>query len=204
MKRREWFRRSLMGTVGAALSPPVSTTSRPSGAGIREFPPDFDYSQTLARPDWKPQFLSEHQNETLLVLSDLIIPETDTPGARAALVNRFLDHLLAAESRETQREFLNSLAFLDGESRQRYGHAFVHLAPDQQRDLLTFLAYPHGMVTWGDNRSDYPGFDHFRRLKGWISRAYYNSEIGMKELGWDESAVHGPFEGCPHPEDTHR
>jgi Gluconate 2-dehydrogenase subunit 3 len=46
-----------------------------------------------AQPEahWKPQFFDEHQNETLIAITDLIIPETDTPGAKAALVNRYID-----------------------------------------------------------------------------------------------------------------
>jgi len=36
-------------------------------------------------PDWKPELFDAHQNETVVVLSELIIPATDTPGAKAAL-----------------------------------------------------------------------------------------------------------------------
>ena len=43
-------------------------------------PPD----PSLSSPDWKPKFFDEHENETVVVLSDLIIPATDTPGAREA------------------------------------------------------------------------------------------------------------------------
>jgi hypothetical protein len=37
-------------------------------------------------------------------------------------------------------------------------------------------------------------------LKGWISVAYYSSEIGMKELGWTPDRVFASFPGCEHPE----
>ena len=49
-------------------------------------------------PGWKPLLLDEHQNETLIILSDLIIPATDTPGAKEALVNRYIDLVLAADT----------------------------------------------------------------------------------------------------------
>ena len=70
----------------------------------REFPAGYDTSKELARSDWTPAFLDEHQNETLIALSDLIIPKTDTPGAKEALVNRFIDQVLAAESAQDQRD----------------------------------------------------------------------------------------------------
>src|SRR5262245_42004285 len=120
MNRRELFRHSLFGALGA-------TASNTSSAEAREFPQGFDASKDLARSDWKPKFFDEHQNQTIIVLSELIIPETDTPGAKAALVNRFLDALLAADTREVQQTFLNSLFFLDGDCVQRYKQPIAHL-----------------------------------------------------------------------------
>jgi gluconate 2-dehydrogenase subunit 3-like protein len=190
--RRELFRRTLWSVAGA-----VGTASG------REFPPDSDASRELARSDWKPQFLDDHQNETLIVLSDLIIPKTETPGAKEALVNRFIDQLLAAETPETQRAFLESLAYLDGACMERYRTAFRYTPLESQVEFLRFLAYPHSLGTWGGEESgEFSGHTHFRRLKDWISRAYYNSEIGMRELGWDGPA-HGEFLGCTHPEEEH-
>jgi hypothetical protein len=43
-----------------------------------------------------------------------------------------------------------------------------------------------------------PGQEHFARLKGLIADAYYGSEVGHKELGWDGEFTHGPYEGCEH------
>ena len=131
MNRRQLLRSSLLGAFGAT-------------AGAREFPANYDESQGLGRSDWKPTFLSDFQNQTLIVLSDLIIPETDTPGAKAALVNRYLDRLLAAESHDDQQAFLNSLAYIDGESRSRYGEAFIYLPHESQLEFLELLAYPRG------------------------------------------------------------
>ena len=43
---------------------------------------------------WTPQLFDAHQNETVVALTERIIPATDTPGAKAAFVNRCLDRLL--------------------------------------------------------------------------------------------------------------
>ena len=191
MNRRQLLRNSLLGAVGAA----TAFTERPAKA--LEFPPGYDASKELARADWKPVFLSDHQNETLLVLSDVIIPETDTPGAKAALVNRFIDLLLAAEARDVQQSFLNSLAYLDASARTSFGDAFVYLSLTSQVGLLRFLAYPNSLETWGEGRTgEQVGHNHFKNLKGWISRAFYSSEAGMKALGWDGEPLHGDLKGC--------
>ncbi|MCU1273540.1 MAG: hypothetical protein JWO48_971 [Bryobacterales bacterium] len=197
MDRRELFRRTLLGAAGVAAGAVPPATAR-------EFPSDYDASKELARSDWKPVFLDEHQNETLIVLSDLIIPKTDTPGAKEVLVNRFIDRLLAVETRENQRAFLDSLAYLDGESTTRHRTAFRHLPAESQIELLGYLGYPHSLGTWGSGSAGgFAGHTHFTRLKEWISRAFYSSETGMRELGWDGPS-HGHFEGCSHPEGTHK
>jgi hypothetical protein len=45
--------------------------------------------------------------------------------------------------------------------------------------------------------------EHFENLKGWVSGAYYSSEMGMKELGWTGDRVFAGFPGCAHPEGHH-
>src|SRR5579859_3091305 len=117
MKRREMLRASVLTGAAAALSTSLSAAQNPPQSSP---PPDeltpaqrgVDASKDLASPNWKPLFLDEHQNETLVVLSDLIIPATETPGAKDALANRYIDLVLAAEASDRQRAFLNSLAYL--------------------------------------------------------------------------------------------
>lgn len=147
--------------------------------------------------------MDEHQNETVIALSDLIIPATDTPGAKAALVNRFLDLLMSAETAETQRAFVAALSYIDGACMERYKAAFLYVAPEQQIEFLNLLAYPHTHETWHEQNQPFPGHDHFEKLKSWISGAYYSSPIGLKEIGWDGSFPHGLFSGCGHASGEH-
>ena len=63
------------------------------------------------------------QNETVIVVSELIIPETDTPGAKAAKVNEFVDVMLTDWFSEDERtSFERGLAGLDmnGTDAQRF------------------------------------------------------------------------------------
>jgi gluconate 2-dehydrogenase gamma chain len=184
VNRRQLFRTSLFTAIGVT-------------AAAREFPANYDQSKELARPDWKPAFFSDHQNQTVIVLSDLILPETDTPGAKRALVNRFLDLLLAAETHDNQQSFLNSLAFLDGEARSRYGNALIYLPQDTQVQLLEFFAYPNSLETWGEGQSaDQAGHNHFQNIKDSVVRIFFSSEAGMQALGWNGEPSHGALTGC--------
>jgi len=38
--------------------------------------------------------------------------------------------------------------------------------------------------------------DHFDNLKGWVSKAYYSSEIGLRELGWSDSYFYDSLPEC--------
>jgi Gluconate 2-dehydrogenase subunit 3 len=211
MKRREMLRASVLVGAAAALRPALSNAQ--SGAQGTAPPSELtpaqsgvDASKDLSAPGWKPLFLDEHQNETLIILSDLIIPATDTPGAKEALVNRYIDLVLAAETRDTQRAFLNSLGYLDGESRQRFKSAFRYLSAEDQDVLLHALAYPRFGSSWAGDTGPVadPGHAHFEALKERIMTAYYSSQIGEKELGWDGAFAHGPYQGCEHPEGEHK
>jgi len=210
MKRRELLRAGAFAGAMAALRPPVGqaqsqTQNQAQGQELTPAQSGVDASSELAAPGWKPRFLDEHQNETLIVLSDLIIPATDTPGAKEALANRYIDLVLAAEKPEGQKAFLNSLSYLDGESMRRYKAAFRYLKREHQDDLLHALAYPMAGSGWtGEAASGDAGHTHFEFLKQRIARAYYSSAIGEKELGWDGGFAHGPYKGCDHAEGNHK
>ena len=103
----------------------------------------------------------------------------------------------AAETHDAQQGFLNSLAYLDGEARSRYGNALIYLSKETQVELLEFFAYPNSLETWGEGQTgDQAGHNHFENLKGWIARIFYNSEAGMKALGWNGEPPHGALTGC--------
>src|SRR5882724_4485125 len=213
MKRRELIRRGVFAGAVAALRPGLGMAQNGSqatgSAGPSELTPaqsGVDASKELAGPGWKPLFLDEHQNETLIVLSDLMIPATDTPGAKEAQVNRYIDVVLAAETSEVQRAFLNSLGFLDGESMRRFKAAFRYLSRENQDDLLHGMAYPRSGSKWTGESESKPdvGHEHFAALKKSIMPAYYSSQIGEQELGWDGAFSHGIFVGCEDAEGSHK
>ena len=204
MNRRDLFRSTLLGGGLLALRPGAGgQTVMPgqladSRVHSNEKPPD------LTSPDWEPLFFDAHQNQTLIALSDRILPEMDTPGAKVAPVNRFLDLVLSAEQPGPQREFLSGLSYIDGESRNRYRKPFVDLPTELQDELIAFLAFERGPGRWTQEApEEFAGHRHFENLKGWISWAFYSSEIGMRALGWDGSMIAGEFRGCPHPGGEH-
>jgi hypothetical protein len=212
MKRREMLRASVFGGAAAALTPAIvgakQSKTADAAADKSELTPaqrGVDMSNELKVANWKPLFLDEHQNETLIVLSDLIIPATDTPGAKDALVNRYIDLVMAAETHKNQKSFLGNLAYIDGESMRIYKNTFRYLSREDQDDLLHTMAYPLSGSSWtGEEAGEGPGYTNFEQLKKHIADAFYTSQIGMKELGRDDNFTHGVYQGCDHAEGSHK
>ena len=88
MKRREMIRGSVLaGAFAAALRPALANaqSGAQSAAQTSELTPaqkGVDASKDLSAPGWKPIFLDEHQNETLIVLSDLLFLQRTLPARR--------------------------------------------------------------------------------------------------------------------------
>lgn len=133
-------------------------------------------AQTAGAKNWKPEFFNAHQNETVIALSELIIPATDTPGAKAALVNRHMDHLLAASKPAQQSPISDGLAWIDAYSEKTGGKQFVKLKPTEQVAILEKIAAPGAA---GDLAE---GARFFNVFKSFTSRVYYATEIGTAEL----------------------
>jgi hypothetical protein len=133
-----------------------------------------------------PLFLDEHQAKTLEVLAETIVP-----GSTGARVGPFIDQLLAVESGANQRAFAGALGAFDMMAINRHGTAWIGLTPPQQEALLREAS------TADVKTSAWRG--HFQHLKDWIAGAYYSSETGMRELGWDGNVVHAQLPGCTHP-----
>jgi hypothetical protein len=207
LNRRELIRTALFASVAPILGQGFSVAQAVS-SGITAAARGEDGSTVLSDPNWKPAFLNEHQNATLIALSDLIIPATGTPGAKAALANRYLDLLLSVQPAKFQQRFTHALAFIDAESRKQFGSDFIQLTPENQAWFLNPWAFARENSHWTERydrheESGDAGQQNFQLLKTLIATAYYESEIGQKELGWDGEMTHGPYLGCQHPASKH-
>jgi hypothetical protein len=192
--RREAFRKLAIGAGAATAFPILGQAGNMAGM---ETTPTESSTNDSANSEWKPLFLDPHQNETVTTLAELIIPATDTGGARAAQVNRYFDLVLNESETDRQKKFLEGLAWIDGRALKLHNKPFIGLAPEQQTALLEPLA-----DLKNTNPEDQPGVRFFNDLKGWTIFAYYSSEIGsIQELHYDGGNYHMEFPGaCKHPE----
>lgn len=139
---------------------------------------------------------TQAQYDTVDLLSELIIPETDTAGARQARVVDFIDTVLSDAPRPVRDRFLGGLRWLDERSGELFGATFTAASTDQQTALLTILGSPRN-----DTSADRTGVEFFQAMKSLTVTGYYTSRIGMlQELDDNGAVMFDEKLGCSHPE----
>lgn len=130
--------------------------------------------------------LNPHQNETVTTIAEIIIPQTNTPGAKAARVNEFVDLIVTEWYDEEERStFLTGLADVDARTRDLYGKDFVQCGEKQQVELLQALddevAAARSEADVRRRRSRPPEKNFFFMMKQLTLVGYYTSQIGFEQ-----------------------
>jgi gluconate 2-dehydrogenase gamma chain len=191
--RRQAIRRLAAGALGAAASP---LWVQPLIALARSHADSHAAAADMSAQSWTPAVFTPRQNDAVTALTELIIPATDTPGAKDALVNRFIDRVLADAPAPQRDGFLRGLAWMDTASRSAFGAAIADATAAQQTTLLTRIADDQNHAA-----ADAAGVEFFKVLKSMTISGYYSTEIGLRqELGDDGVLMAVEFHGCDHPE----
>lgn len=202
LERRDWLKTAVLGS-GAAAASPLVTQIAPAAT-----------AEAGADGAWKPLLFDEHQNETVVALAELIIPETDTPGAKAAKVNEYIDLMLHDVDPDKGHDFLKGLGWLDGYAIRLHDAPFVALDGADQTAILESLDAAGGSGPAGhasifetvvdaaptaaantDSADLAAGAAFFKRLKRLTIEGYYTSRIGIAEL--NKNGVPSTF-ACEH------
>lgn len=142
-----------------------------------------------------PAFFNKHQYATITELASLIIPTDETPGAREAKVNEYIDMIVGESPFEVQKTFLDGLAWLDNTSQKRHKKTFVALSNSQQVAILTEISK---IASPSPENAVQARF--FKAIKDATIDGFYTSKIGLDELGYKGNTVLDEFPGCTHPE----
>jgi hypothetical protein len=193
VNRREALRRLAAGAVGAATAPLWADTLI---ALAQEHAHTQVAGAAMAARQWTPKVLTGHQNDTVIALTELIIPQTETPGAKATNVNRFIDWVLSDAPAVERDKFISGLTWIAARSRAGYQNDFVSAGGEQQTALLTRLADEAN-----HDPEDATGVTFFQAIKSMTIAGYYSTQVGLQqELGDDGIMVWAVFKGCDHPE----
>lgn len=132
--------------------------------------------------------LDARQNALVTRVAEMIIPETDTPGATSVKVNEFIDLLLTEWYPVAERDrLLAGLAAIDARAQQLRGAAFVDLAATDQAAVIESLDGVKG--THGSAE------DGFTTLKGLTVYGYFTAEVVAKDV-MHTKVIPGRDGGC--------
>jgi hypothetical protein len=154
-----------------------------------------DFLQTAAsikageRP-WQPRLLSARQAALLQEVVEVIIPTTDTPGAKAALTHVFVDLYVKDCYPKAQQElFLKGLDDLEAISRKQLRRPFLDLSPDERLGLLK------QMEKESFDKDEAVEQSFIRMLKNLTLMGFFSSQPGATKAATYMRSP-GTFEGC--------
>jgi hypothetical protein len=180
MDRREAIRRTAWLMGGLVSAPAIASVLNGCTA-----------KPTLS---WKPVFFSEEQAGIVSEVAEIIIPKTDTPGAKDTGVPGFIDLVLKdVYGKEDQEFFLNSLKAFNEEAQKEHGDPFLELDAEQQ---TAFVKKAHNAAIEAErNTKPAPKRPFILTMKELTMLGFFTSEVGATQvLQYDP--VPGAYKGC--------
>jgi Gluconate 2-dehydrogenase subunit 3 len=132
------------------------------------------------------------QESLVAEIADTIIPTTDTPGAKAAGVEKFILRVVQdCYPEASQKAFAEGLAKLDSDCQARFGKGFIEASSTQRKEALTTC-----MLESDANRKSKKGQPtFFFMIKELTTTGYFTSEIGATKA-LEYLPIPGKFDGC--------
>ena len=151
---------------------------------------------------FKPEFLSEDQASLVSIISEIIIPKTETPGAIDAGVPSFIDQMLKnIYTKDAQDKFLKDLTAFNEGAREAHGDTFLE-CDDEKR--LSYFTQQHNDAIKSSGGGGSTGWwnagvgnskPFILELKELTLLGFFTSEPGATQV-LQYQQVPGPFQGC--------
>ena len=123
---------------------------------------------------------TQSQIQWLDEVAETILPETDTPGAKAAQVGGFMAIMVAdTYSPDKQQRFLSGMQLLEAECEREVGVGFLAATQSQRLTLIERLDLEQ--KKHADNKAPDAPSHYFSTIKQLTVVGYFTSEIGYKQ-----------------------
>jgi len=143
---------------------------------------------------YTPVFFNADQAAVMAEVAEIIIPKTETPGAKDTGVPGFMDLMLKdCYSPEDQKRFLDGVTSLDNSAKEAYGDAFMDCTPEQQKELVLKVHSEAIALV----RSENPPKDRpfILMAKELTMLGFFTSEAGATQV-LNYVPVPGSYQGC--------
>jgi hypothetical protein len=179
----------LFGAIGATCAYPFASDELFGQTA----PPHHHGDRAPAQASTEPRFFGHDDFAMISRIADLIIPETDTPGAIGAGVPAYIDLVISRNS-DHQSVAADGLRWLNAEAQRVADKRFIDLAEQQQLSILEPLCESADTTT-GAARGRNVQF--FALIKSLTADGYYTSRIGLiEELGYKGNTVLSSYPAC--------
>ena len=149
-------------------------------------------AETAAGAAYELKFFTAHEWETVRVLVDLVIPRDERSGsATDAAVPEFMDFFIDAYP-SMRLPMRGGLAWLDAESRGRFGKPFVELADEERTAILDDIAWP---ARARPEMSQ--GVAFFNRFRDLTASGFWSTRMGVDDLQYMGNRAIPTWDGCP-------
>lgn len=143
--------------------------------------------------NYKPVFFNEDQARIVSELAEVIIPKTDTPGAKDVGVPNFIDMMLKeCYKEEDQKSFTEGLAKFDADAKAAYGDSFIYLKPEQK---LEFVKKANEAAVAEVKKDPSAKRPFILMAKEMTMLGFFTSEPGATQV-LQYVAVPGSYKGC--------
>ncbi len=175
----------------AAGSAPV-----PAAAGGKGYGTDPDLMKAYKPGDFWPLTFSEPDRLAAAALCDIILPaDGPNPSASSVGVVDFVDEWVSAPypgNSGDRNTVMEGLAWLDAESKRRFGAPFAGASQAQREELCAKISVSAHMDSGTAQASRF-----FRTFRDLVARGYYTTPPGMKDLGYVGNMPLASFDGPP-------
>jgi len=187
MNRREAIRRVALMMGGAVSAPAILGVL---GGCSAEQPPSKD-------AEWKPVFLTLAQSALVAEVAEIMIPRTETPGAKDVGIPAFIDKMLKhTYPKDDQARFVAGLADFEAQAKREHGRAFLELEPALRAALVKQV---HDPAVEADRASNLPVAERGRpfilTMKELTLLGYFTSEPGATQV-LQYRPVPGAYHAC--------
>ena len=179
MNRREAIQRTAM-VLGYAVSAPAL-------AGI------LNGCKTAPELTYTPVFFTYDQASLISEVAEIILPKTDTPGAKDVGVPGFIDQMLKeVYPLKDQDRFMKGLAEFEEDSKKTYGDRFALCEPEQQLELVKKY---HDAAIAGVKDTSITDRPFILMTKELTMLGFFTSEPGATQV-LQYAPVPGAYHGC--------
>lgn len=185
ISRREAIRRVALLMGGAVSAPAILGVL----AGCSPEP--------AADAEWKPAFLTQAQAALVAEVAEIMIPRTDTPGAKDVGIPAFIDKMLKdVYPKDDQARFFAGLADFEARAKREHGRAFLELEPAPRAAMVKQI---HDPAVEAERESTLPPAERHRpfilMMKELTLLGYFTSEPGATQV-LQYRPIPGAYHAC--------